>query len=125
MSDTIPVVREAHAKDEARAMGRRRFEDIEVDSRDEFDLQPFMDSASYSNHVLPTLRCMAGYGDRGTGTYTVVREVALIPDGAEDDSPAEATVIESTWLLSELTQAWIDGAYAAVDASVREREVDA
>lgn len=112
--DTIPVVVETEAKDEARAMGRDRFEGVEVENFENFDLGPFQSSAEYANSVLPRLRAMAGYGDAGRGTYQVDRPIAVIETGFEDDTPALAEIdTTAAHLYDELVEEWSTGAYEA------------
>ena len=114
MTETIPVIREAEAKDEAEAMGYRRFEGMEVDSYESFDIAPFRDSSTYCNHVLPRLRALAGFGDAGTGTYTIQQDIVVIPQGCEDDLPAEGERDTSEGMYEALVECWHNGAYRAV-----------
>jgi len=122
MTETIPVIREAEALDEAEAMGRAHFADLPGDVADVADPAHVTDSAWWANHELPRLRAMSGYADRHGGTFTEVREVAVIPDGCEDDRPAEADVTTSDRLHEELVSAWFEGAYQAIDAVAETQE---
>jgi len=115
MSETIPVIREAEAKDEAEAMGYRKFEDVEPELAEDVDPAGISDSAWFANHLLPRLRCMAGFEDNVGGTYNVSREVALIPTGCEDDRPSEAERLDSDDVYRELVDCWYEGAYRALD----------
>jgi len=125
MTDTIAVVEEAQALDEAYAMGRRRFEDMDIKDPESFTLEHFRDSAQYTNHVLPTLRCMAGFGDSGVGTWQVPREVALIADGDGKDHPADAEITHCSHIFERLVEKWTQGAYAAVEKTAASRRPEA
>ena len=101
------------AKIEAYKDGYGRFEGFDGLEQEGFDLGPFYDSAIYANIVLPAMRAAAGYADDGPGTYTVEREVVVVPKSSMmDDRPIEAEgPVPSSHILSELTNAWSMGAY--------------
>lgn len=107
MITEIPVVAEADAKDEAESMGR---EALEKADPVQFDFENFTQTDIYASNVLPKLRCLAGYGDTGVGTWQVERDVAVLPVGTEDDLPAEAEVVRSSEFVEELVDAWREGA---------------
>jgi len=115
MTQDIVVVEEARSKDEAEAMGFRRFEGMEIPAPHVDPVEPFHDSAQWANHVLPTLRCMAGYRDSGHGTWQIGGGIALIEDGEESDQPADAVKMQAGNYLGELVDAWHQGAYRAVE----------
>jgi hypothetical protein len=115
MTDTIPVIREADAYDQAWEMGYNRFEGIDVDSVEDFDVGYFRDSAAYANHTLPSLRALSGFADGGHGTFTIARDVVIIPMGCEDDSPAEGERTTSEAVFEGLVEEWHNGVYSAVE----------
>jgi len=115
MTQDIVVVEEAWSKDEAEAMGHRRFRGMEIPAPHVDPVEPFHDSAQWANHVLPTLRCMAGFRDSGHGTWQIGGEIALIEDGDESDQPADAVKMQAGNYLGELVDAWHQGAYRAVE----------
>lgn len=115
--DTIPVIDEYSAREDAYEMGQERF----GGSSPPEDIHPlevvdhFTETATWANHVHPKLRAMAGFKDRGMGTYTVARQVALIPPENADDEPAEAELVDSTWLVNELVDEFREGAFEGLD----------
>ena len=111
MTEDIIVVREAHALDEAEAMARRRYSDLPDVAVASDDFCVRTDGAEWANHIAPTLRCLAGYRDSGMGTWGVNGEIALIPDGCEDDRPSEATVMKASVFVSKVHQAYREAAY--------------
>jgi len=122
MSDTIPVVRESHARDTAEQRGYNKFQGMEAEIAEDADPHRITDSAWWANHALPRLRAMAGAKDDYGGTYTHHREIALIPVGCEDDRPAVADVINSHRLFQELVDDWFSGAYRAIEQAQENQE---
>jgi len=122
MSDTITVVCEVDAKDEAHSMGYRRFADMDAGAIVEAWPVPYTEHGSWDRHIEPTLRCLAGYDDAGYGTYQQRQEVALIRDGDEADHPTDALLIDSMHLLDEITDAWYNGAHQAVCDTLRQSD---
>jgi len=122
MSDTITVVCECDAKDEAHSMGYRRFADMTA--ADIVAAWPvhYTEHGSWDRHIGPTLRCLAGYDDAGYGTYQQRQEVALIRDGDESDHPSDALLIDSMHLFDEITDAWYNGAHQAVCDTIRQSD---
>lgn len=120
MTDTIPVVREADARDEAEQRGYDKFEGMEAEIAEDADPHRITDSAWWANHALPRLRAMAGAKDDYGGTYTDHRDVAMIPVGCEDDRPAEAEVVNSQQLFRTLVDDWFEGAYRAIEEARQE-----
>jgi hypothetical protein len=125
MTEEIAVVKPYYAKERAYNMGYERFEGMAGEEQERFDLAPFQSSAAYANHVLPSLRAMAGHDDRGYGTYTENRKVAAIKPGCEEDTPAEAQLTEAKYLLDELLDAWSAGAYDAAEGREQGARLDA
>jgi len=122
MSDTIPVVREAKARDTAEQGGYETFADMPGEVAEDTDPQMITDSARWANHELPRLRALAGAGDRHGGTYTDHRDVALIPSGCEDDRPAVADVINSYQFSRTLVDDWFSGAHRAIEEAQETQE---
>jgi len=122
MSEYITVVCECDAKDEARSMGYRRYADMAAAEIVAAWPVHYTEHGSWDTHILPTLRCLAGYGDSGYGTYQQRQEVALIRDGDESDMPADAVVLDSGHLLDDLIVSWQDGAHTAVTDTLRQSD---
>jgi hypothetical protein len=122
MTEEITVVCECDAKDEAEGMGYRRYADMPA--ADIVAAWPiyYTDHGSWDRHIEPTLRCIAGYGDRGHGTYHERQDIALIRDGDESDHPADALLINSAELLDEIIDAWQNGAHQAVTDTLRQSD---
>jgi len=122
MTENITVVCEVDAKDEARSMGYRRYADMPAaDIVAAWPLE-YASHGSWDSHILPTLRCLAGYGDRGYGTYQERQDVALIQDGNESDMPADAMILDSGHLLDDIIVSWQDGAHTAVTDTLRQSD---
>jgi hypothetical protein len=122
MTEDITVVCECDAKDEARSMGYRRFADMAADEIVAAWPIHYTEHGSWDRHIEPTLRCLAGYGDRGHGTYQERQEVALIQDGDESDMPADALILDSSHLLDDIIVSWQDGAHQAVMDTIRQSD---
>jgi len=122
MTEEITVVCECDAKDEARSMGYRRYADMDAAMIVESWPLEYASHGSWDTHILPTLRCLAGYGDSGYGTYQQRQDVALIQDGDESDMPADAVVLDSGHLLDDLVVSWQDGAHTAVTDTLRQSD---
>jgi len=122
MTEAITVVCECDAKDEARSMGYRRYADMHAaDIVASWPLE-YASHGSWDSHILPTLRCLAGYEDRGYGTYQERQDVALIPDGNESDMPADAMILDSGHLLDDLIDAWHSGRHQAITDTLRQSD---
>jgi len=122
MTEEITVVCECDAMDEARSMGYRRYADMDAAMIVESWPLEYASHGSWDTHILPTLRCLAGYGDSGYGTYQQRQDVALIQDGDESDMPADAVVLDSGHLLDDLVVSWQDGAHTAVTDTLRQSD---
>ena len=122
MTEDITVVCECDVLDEARSMGYRRYADMPAaDIVAAWPLE-YASHGSWDSHILPTLRCLAGYGDRGYGTYQERQDVALIQDGDEADMPADAIILDSGHLLDDIIVSWQDGAHTAVTDTLRQSD---
>jgi len=117
MPETIAVVKPDYQIEEAYQMGHDEFGDMDIDGDpdEEFEFGHFTDSARWANHILPSLRAMAGYADSAGGTYTVERQIAAIKPGCEEDEPADAELMEGRHLFDRLVDAYRTGAYDAVE----------
>jgi len=122
MTENITVVCECDAHDEAHSMGYRRFADITAAEIVESWPIHYTEHGSWDRHIEPTLRCLAGYGDRGHGTYQQRQEIALIQDGDESDHPADALLIDCSIILNELVDTWRTGADQAVRDTIRQSD---
>ena len=112
----IAVVRIAYATEEAYSMGHGEFSDVEAEEAEEIDFSLFTDSARWINVIAPKLRAMAGYGHSGRGSsHTEERQVAAILPGCEEDTPAEADLLEARYIYDELFDAYRMGALDAVE----------
>jgi len=122
MSEDITVVCECDVLDEARSMGYRRYADMPA--ADIVAAWPvhYTEHGSWDRHIEPTLRCLAGYGDRGHGTYQYRQDVALIQDGDEADMPTDAIILDSGHLLDDIIVSWQDGAHTAVTDTLRQSD---
>jgi len=122
MTENITVVCECDVLDEARSMGYRRYADMTAaDIVAAWPLE-YASHGSWDSHILPTLRCLAGYADRGYGTYQQRQEIALIQDGDEADMPADAVVLDSGHLLDDLIEAWHSGRHQAITDTLRQSD---
>jgi hypothetical protein len=122
MSDTITVVCECDAHDEAFSMGYRRYADMTAKEIVVSWPIHYTEHGSWDSHIYPTLCCLAGYGDRGHGTYQERQDVALIRDGDERDMPADAVVLDSAAVLDPIVDAWTSGAHQAVCDTIRQSD---
>jgi hypothetical protein len=122
MTEEITVVCECDAQDEARAMGYRRYADMAAGEIVEAWPIEYASHGSWDTHILPTLRCLAGYDDAGYGTYMQRQEVALIRDGDESDMPADAIILDSAYLLDDIIASWQAGAHTAVMDTIRQSD---
>lgn len=113
MTDNIKVVVIPETLEEAYRMGYNEFEDMENPEGEDFDIAPFHDSARYCNHILPKLRCMAGYRDNGHGTYQENGKVVTVE--APKDRPMNGHETEAHRIFDEIVEAWHNGAYDGID----------
>lgn len=116
-ADTIGVIPEAETLDEAYSMGYSRFADADpVADGDEAaeHIEHFTESAEYANSVAPNLRALSGYVDSGPGTYTVERQIVVVPDGAEADLPRDGKHMALGYVFEIVHDAWRAGVYDAV-----------
>jgi|APHM01.1.fsa_nt_gi hypothetical protein len=117
-TDTV-VVKPHYRTEDAYDKGYDRFEDAETLHGEEPDLSHFYSSATHANHVLPSLRAMAGFEDTAGGCYTKEREVAVIHPGCEEDEPAPADLMSSQYVFEHYFEAWQMGAYDALEGRDR------
>jgi hypothetical protein len=122
MSDTITVVCEVDAHDEAYSMGYRRYADMTAGEIVASWPIEYTTHGSWDSHIEPTLCCLSGYGDRGHGTYQERQDVALIRDGDERHMPADAVVLDSAAVLDPIVDAWTSGAHQAVCDTIRQSD---
>jgi len=122
MTEEITVVCECDAKDKAEGMGYRRYADMPAADIAEAWPIYYTEHGSWDRHILPTLRCLAGYDDRGHGTYQYRQDVALVQDGDESDMPADAIILDSAYLLDDIIASWQDGAHTAVTDTLRQSD---
>jgi hypothetical protein len=109
------VVKLYYAEEEARELGYAEFESVPTDtSADDVDPTIITDSARWANILAPKMRCMAGYGDTGRGTYTVDRKVAAVLYGSEEDEPAAADLIDASAIYEVLVEKFYHGAHMAL-----------
>jgi len=118
MNKDTKVVVLPEAIESAYSDGYSRFEDSpeEMDPR---DIEAFHDSATYANHVLPDLRAAAGYRDSGHGTYQKNGKVVIVE--YPEDRPMNGELTEAKYVFEQLSEAWHNGAYAAIDG--RDKDV--
>jgi hypothetical protein len=112
MTADIIVVEEAESKDQVEAMARRRYSDIPPIALESGDFRVRTDGSEWANHIAPTIRCIAGHRDNGTGCWTHDGQIALIPDGDELDTPAEAETLTASQYAQELHRVYREEAYA-------------
>lgn len=112
----VAVVKPHYLTEEAYSMGHDEFHDFESDSAEDVEFHHFTDTARWANILAPRLRAMAGAADpTGKGTYTQHREVAAILPGNEEDTPAEADLVDSRDLYEALVDAYRTGALDSVE----------
>jgi len=112
--NTIPVVVEPEAKEEAYRMGYERFEERPEDEEvDGHWFDHYTESAEWANRKLPTLRAMAGAKDTAHGTYTEHRDIVVVQN--PDDRPMQGTEYDSHHLHSELVKHYKNGAHDKVE----------
>jgi len=123
MSDTIPVIYEAEALNEAEALARSEYADIPLEALQADHFQVRTDSAHWANGIAPELRRISGYGDATYGTYQEEREIALIPVGHADDQPAEAILMSSRTLGEKVHDAYREEAYRCYERQRKEADL--
>jgi hypothetical protein len=111
MTAEIIVIEEAESKDRVEAMARRRYSDIPPVALESGDFRIRTESAKFINHIAPTIRCIAGYRDNGHGTWGHDGDIALIADGDEMDTPAEAETLTASQYAQELHRVYRDTAH--------------
>ena len=113
----VAVVEIDYQEEAAYNMGHAEFADHDTADDPEVDPYFITDSARYANIIAPDLRAMAGYGDRGMGTYTEDRQVAAIVPGCEEDVGVQlADLTDASALFDELHSAFFRGAHDALAA---------
>lgn len=123
--DSVVIVNVDRLAEEAYHMGHERFADAASDStipeQGPADVSVWKESARWANHVLPRLRCMAGYDDgTGMGTWTTPRPVVALRDHNTDDEPASGQIISSSHLHDLAVDWWDRGAYDALEGEPAE-----
>lgn len=124
MTDTIPVVEESDVLESAYNKGYDfyaddgRSEPVEEPYRSVGDLKS---TARWANSISPRLRALSGFSDEtGKGTYSGERPVALVEEGDEADSPAEAVEIGAVHVFQAAVEAFEQGAVDAMKLNDRD-----
>jgi len=118
--NTIYVVDEIEAKEDAYHMGYNRFKGMDTLKEDELlEFHLFTESAQWANNIAPQLRAMAGAKDSGHGTYQQHSEIVTVTEPR--DSPMEGQQCDSFELYSELIDMYRQGAEHA--ARGRDKQV--
>jgi hypothetical protein len=124
MSDTIPVIYESAALDDAENLARSEYSDIPLVALEADEFHVRTDSAHYANGIAPELRRISGYGDATFGTYQEEREIALIPVGHADDQPADAILMSSRTLGKKVHDTYREEAYRCYQRQRKEAGID-
>jgi hypothetical protein len=111
--ETIPVVVEPEAKEEAYRMGYERFTYEPNEPTDEHWFGHYTESAEWANSKLPQLRAMAGAKDHGYGTYAEHRDIVVVE--YPDDRPMAGTQTNSKYVFGELVDQFRNGAYDKIE----------
>jgi len=109
----MKVIITQRVEQEAYEMGYERFDRMDPVPADGFDLSGFQGSATYANHVLPSLRALAGFEDTGHGTYQQNQTVALVDEADLEDNPIDADETMANEYFQTLMDEWRAGAYDA------------
>lgn len=110
---TLNVIVADRSEEQAYELGYERFDAVDVDE-DEIDLEGFRSGAEYANHVLPSLRALAGFEDSGYGTYQEGGEIAIVDEANLDDDPIQGASWTASDYLNVLVNRWHDGARDAI-----------
>jgi hypothetical protein len=124
MNDTIPVVYESEALDNAEALARTEYADIPLEALEADEFRVRTDSAHWANGIAPELRALSGFEDTGYGTYQQDRDIALVPVGCGDDSPAEAELLRAKQFSVDVFEAYRDQAYECFLQQRQEAGID-
>jgi len=124
MSDTIPVVYESTALDDAEDLARQEYHDIPLVALEADEFRVRTDSAHWANGIAPELRALSGFEDSGYGCYQQDREIALVPTGCGDDRPAEAELLRAQQFSRDVFQAYRDQAYQCYCQQRKEAGID-
>ena len=101
---TVKIIAEWDAKHEAYNRGYSRFLNRDLVDIEEYHFSQFTETAEWANTVAPDLRAMAGYDDRGHGTYQQEPEAIVLVEEPEDE-PAEGELLDDPWyFLDELVE---------------------
>lgn len=112
---TFNVVVADRVEEQAYELGYERFEDFGGDDK-HISLDGFQSSAEYTNHVLPTLRALAGHDDGiGRGTYHVGGEIAIVDEANLDDDPITGAKWTAGAYTDVLVDRWFDGARDSIE----------
>lgn len=118
---TVAVIPEAEVLDEAYNLGYQRFEDAETIEEEDGNpyeaVSGFREYATWANNVAPRLRSLAGFVDSGPGTYTVGRKVVVVPEGNEDDLPADGKQMDIQYVHEAVLDVWELGAVDALEGN--------
>jgi len=118
--NTIHVVDEIEAKEDAYHMGYNRFEGMDtLEENEPLEFHLFTESAQWANNIAPKLRAMVGAKDSGHGTYQQHGEIVTVTEPR--DSPMEGQQCDSFELYNELIDMYRQGAEHA--ARGRDKQV--
>jgi hypothetical protein len=112
MTEEVKVIDRWATLDQAYDMGYNEFDGmLEAESAEDFDFSHFTQYARWANHILPKLRSMSGFSDRGHGTYTEENNVVLVDE--PDDEPADGLLMECHHFHEDVVDEYRRGAYDA------------
>jgi len=123
MTDTIPVIYESAALDDAESLARSEYSDIPLEALQADHFQVRTDSAHWANGIAPELRALSGFDDSGFGTYQQDREIALVPGGCGDDRPAEAELLRAKQFSREVFETYREEAYRCYERQRKEADI--
>jgi len=115
MTENIKVVTEVTVLHKAYNMGYSNGSGGDSVENPVESLSHYKATAQYINNTAPSLRAVSGYTDSGHGTYQTENKVAVIPNGSEDDSPADAELMGSYYVYEAVQEAYNQGFLDAVD----------
>lgn len=122
MNENIKVVVFPESEEKAYVMGFDRFENMDNEESEGFELGYFTESATFINNVAPSLRAMSGYSDSKGGTYQINSKVVTVK--YPGDRPMDGELTESRYVYDKLFEAFRRGVYDAVEGREKFENLD-